>query len=216
MGMVAIEMWGSFPARKFSACAEAGGHVMAIKRSIEFLTSQLGDAVVKDVELTKDGIVPPKAPLGKDSVESEPLPATGATHAKATLSQLDRALVLAVGELSWHRADDHPGDLYQQLLAEAKGPAHAIEVVEEAGWMMADIRFLGMCDDVQRAKASLAEAMVEIKRLQAMLDERTLQHKTQHDNALRLQRERDDKEAEIQRLWTLHKAAKKVIDDPRD
>lgn len=59
-------MLGSFPTKKFDTCAANGGHVCAIKRSIEFLASQLGDAVVNDVKCTKDGIEPPNSPLGKD------------------------------------------------------------------------------------------------------------------------------------------------------
>lgn len=66
MGMINITMFGSFPRNEFSTCAELGGHVQAIKRSIEFLTKQLGAAVVKDVELTERGIMPPKSPLGMD------------------------------------------------------------------------------------------------------------------------------------------------------
>lgn len=66
MGMIRIQMYGSFPPKDFSTCAESGGHVCAIKRSIEFLAQQLGLAVVKDVQLTKEGTVPPISPLGKD------------------------------------------------------------------------------------------------------------------------------------------------------
>ncbi len=66
MGMIKISMYGSFPVKDFETCAESGGHVTAIKRSIQFLTEQLGPAVVKDAQLTKDGVVPPTAPLGED------------------------------------------------------------------------------------------------------------------------------------------------------
>ena len=59
-------MMGSFPEKNFNTCAENGGHVCAIKRSIEFLTKQLGDAVVQDADLTKQGIRPPNSPLGED------------------------------------------------------------------------------------------------------------------------------------------------------
>lgn len=66
MGMIKIEMWGSFPRDAYQTCAEEGGHVQAIKRSIEFLTAKLGEAVVKDAELTKEGVAPPTSPLGRD------------------------------------------------------------------------------------------------------------------------------------------------------
>jgi len=66
MGMINIKMWGSFPEKTLETCAEEGGHVSAIKRAIEFLAAQLGPAVKKDAALTKDGICPPKSPLGED------------------------------------------------------------------------------------------------------------------------------------------------------
>lgn len=66
MGMIQIKMWGSFKTKEFSTCAEEGGHVQAIKRAIECLTEELGAAVVKDADLTKEGIVPPRSPLGVD------------------------------------------------------------------------------------------------------------------------------------------------------
>ena len=69
MGMIDITMYGSFPMKEFKTCAETGGHVCAIKRSIEFLAEQLGPAVVMDAQLTKEGVVPPAAPLGKDKMD---------------------------------------------------------------------------------------------------------------------------------------------------
>ena len=66
MGMIKIDMWGSFPRKSFSTSAEEGGHVCAIKRSIEFLAEQLGNAVVSDTKLTVEGEKPPKSPLGRD------------------------------------------------------------------------------------------------------------------------------------------------------
>ncbi len=66
MGMIEIKMYGSFKMKNFKTCAEEGGHVQAIKRAIECLTSELGAAVIKDAQLTKDGIAPPQAPLGVD------------------------------------------------------------------------------------------------------------------------------------------------------
>lgn len=66
MGMIKISMLGSFPHKDFETSATSGGHVTAIKRAIQFLTAQLGLAVIKDVELTKNGVVPPTAPLGED------------------------------------------------------------------------------------------------------------------------------------------------------
>jgi len=38
---------------------------------------------------------------------------------------LETALRLAAGNLSWHSADDHPNDIYDQLMAEAKEPNDA-------------------------------------------------------------------------------------------
>jgi len=66
MGVINIKIMGSFPEKNFSTCAENGGHVCAIKRSIEFLAKQLGNAVVQDANFTKEGIVPPASPLGQD------------------------------------------------------------------------------------------------------------------------------------------------------
>ncbi len=66
MGMIRIQMYGSFPTKDFDTCADRGGHVAAIKRALQFLTDQLGPAVVKDARLTKDGINPPDAPLGEN------------------------------------------------------------------------------------------------------------------------------------------------------
>lgn len=66
MGMIKISMIGSFPTMDFETSATRGGHVNAIKRAILFLTEQLGPAVVKDAQLTRDGVVPPSAPLGED------------------------------------------------------------------------------------------------------------------------------------------------------
>ncbi len=71
MGMIRIEMGGSFPQKTFSTTAETGGHVMAIKRAIAFLVDHLGAAVVSDANLTKEGITPPAAPLGKDAALKE-------------------------------------------------------------------------------------------------------------------------------------------------
>ena len=67
MGMIKIEMAGSFPTRTFTTSAEAGGHVMALKRGIEFLVAHLGYAVQEDAELTVKGAAPPQAPLGRDT-----------------------------------------------------------------------------------------------------------------------------------------------------
>ena len=69
MGMIKTEMSGSFPFKTFSTTAEEGGHVMAIKRAILFLSNQLGNAVVADSQLTREGEAPPEAPLGHDKVE---------------------------------------------------------------------------------------------------------------------------------------------------
>ncbi len=68
MGMIRIQMSGTFPEKDFQTCAEEGGHVCAIKRSIQFLTEQLGPAVVMDAQLTKEGENPPKSPLGIDAL----------------------------------------------------------------------------------------------------------------------------------------------------
>jgi hypothetical protein len=69
MGMIKIDMWGSFPRQKFTTSAEEGGHVAALKRSIEFLTGELGTAVCQDAQLTKEGIKPQLSPLGTSQVE---------------------------------------------------------------------------------------------------------------------------------------------------
>lgn len=69
MGMLKITTFGSFPTKSFSTSAEEGGHVMAIKRGIEFLADQLGPAVVLDANLTADKVVPSVSPLGKDKSE---------------------------------------------------------------------------------------------------------------------------------------------------
>lgn len=71
MGMIHVQMCGLFPPKEFKTCAEEGGHVMAIKRVMQFLTDQLGPAVVSDATLTKEGESPPKAPLGQDAKEIE-------------------------------------------------------------------------------------------------------------------------------------------------
>lgn len=67
MGMIRIEMWGSFPPATFETCAEEGGHVQAIKRSLAFLTARLSAAVQMDASLVKDGITPPRSALGTDA-----------------------------------------------------------------------------------------------------------------------------------------------------
>lgn len=67
MGMLRIDLSGSFPNRGvFTTTAEEGGHVLAIKRGIEFLAKQLGPCVILDSELTKEGENPPLSPLGVD------------------------------------------------------------------------------------------------------------------------------------------------------
>jgi len=66
MGMISIKMMGSFPEKNFNTSAVNGGHVCAIKRSIEFLADQLGKAVVNDAKCTVDGVSPPNSPLGFD------------------------------------------------------------------------------------------------------------------------------------------------------
>ena len=66
MGMINIKMMGSFPEKSFNTSAVNGGHVCAIKRSIEFLADQLGKAVVNDAKCTAKGIIPPSSPLGED------------------------------------------------------------------------------------------------------------------------------------------------------
>ena len=66
MGMIRIQMLGSFPEKNFETCAINGGHVCAVKRSIEFLAAQLGGAVVNDANCIMKGIAPPKSPLEQD------------------------------------------------------------------------------------------------------------------------------------------------------
>lgn len=64
MGMINIQMSGSFQTDTFSTSAMEGGHVQAISRAITFLSNQLGNAVVKDATLTSQGEEPPTSPLG--------------------------------------------------------------------------------------------------------------------------------------------------------
>ena len=64
--MIKIEMAGSFGQKGFQSTALEGGHVVAIKRAIKFLADELGDAVIVDANLTKEGTAPPNAPLGRD------------------------------------------------------------------------------------------------------------------------------------------------------
>ena len=64
MGMIAIEMKGSFPDEHFETSAMEGGHVMALTRSINYLTKQLPWAVQEDVKLTTAGEVPSLSDLG--------------------------------------------------------------------------------------------------------------------------------------------------------
>lgn len=71
MGMIRIEMVGSFPKESFETTAEEGGHVQALSRAISFLTSRLGYAAVQDATLTVEGVVPPLAPLGQDRKKGE-------------------------------------------------------------------------------------------------------------------------------------------------
>ena len=66
--MIRITTAGSFGVKEFQTSATEGGHVCAVKRAIEFLTSQLGRAVQKDAECTVDGVVPPDSPLGQDKI----------------------------------------------------------------------------------------------------------------------------------------------------
>ena len=66
MGMIRIQMLGSFPEKNYETCATNGGRVCAVKRSIEFLAAQLGEAVVNDAKCTVDGVSPPNSPLGFD------------------------------------------------------------------------------------------------------------------------------------------------------
>lgn len=73
MGKIFIDMSGSFPADNYCTPAEVGGHVMALRRSIEFLTSKLGWAVKEDANLNRQGIAPPGSPLGED-VQRDPYP----------------------------------------------------------------------------------------------------------------------------------------------
>ena len=65
MGMIRIETSGSFKQESFATCAEEGGHVQALSRAIIYLSGRLSEAVKKDVQLTVEGIKPPKAPLGE-------------------------------------------------------------------------------------------------------------------------------------------------------
>ena len=66
MGMIRIEMYGSFDKGLFETCAEEGGHVMALSRAIQYLTGRFSEAVKKDVNLTVAGIKPAIAPMGEN------------------------------------------------------------------------------------------------------------------------------------------------------
>ncbi len=71
MGMIVIEMMGSFNRESFQTTATEGGHVAAIRRAITFLASQLTTAVVKDLNLAKKDVHPSLAPLGQDRPKGE-------------------------------------------------------------------------------------------------------------------------------------------------
>ena len=66
MGMIEIDMYGSFKQKHFETCAQHGGHVCAIKRAIEFLAQQLGTAIVMDANLIVQGELPLRSALDKD------------------------------------------------------------------------------------------------------------------------------------------------------
>lgn len=65
MGMISIDIRGSFgapKAEKFSAME--GGHAFALTRAIQFLLSQMQEAIMRDHQLHAEGEKPPKSDFG--------------------------------------------------------------------------------------------------------------------------------------------------------
>ena len=68
MGMIRIQMLGSFPGDSFEVCAEEGGHANAIQRAIRWLIDKQPDAIQQDHRLHEDGVRPPKRDFGRGGV----------------------------------------------------------------------------------------------------------------------------------------------------
>lgn len=71
MGMISIQMRGSFPGDAFDVSAEEGGHANAIQRAIGWLNDRLPEAIALDHQLHDSGDVPPRAPFGKGGRSSD-------------------------------------------------------------------------------------------------------------------------------------------------
>ena len=69
MGMIHVQMKGSFPPGHFEVSASEGGHANAIQRAIEWLNDRLPAAITKDHELHETGDVPPGAWFGRGGLE---------------------------------------------------------------------------------------------------------------------------------------------------
>lgn len=65
MGMIRIEVKGSFGTRDYSTTAETGGHVAAVRRALGFLVDLLKTAAVLDAKLAAEGSNPPKGEWGE-------------------------------------------------------------------------------------------------------------------------------------------------------
>ena len=73
MGMVSVEIGGSFKeAGRFSACAEEGGHALALQRAISFLNDRLPSAIRQDHRLHDEGTRPPGNDFGWQPSDAKP------------------------------------------------------------------------------------------------------------------------------------------------
>jgi hypothetical protein len=65
MGMVTIDIRGSFGGQKHETfSAMEGGHAFALTRAIQFLVSQMQEAIMRDHQLHNEGEKPPKSGFG--------------------------------------------------------------------------------------------------------------------------------------------------------
>jgi hypothetical protein len=65
MGMIHIQMRGSFPERERAFRAQEYGHARAVANAIRWLAEQLPDAIRQDHDLHEQGHKPDKA-FGRD------------------------------------------------------------------------------------------------------------------------------------------------------
>ena len=96
-------------------------------------------------------------------------------------------------------------DQLPELTPEEKAALDSIDMTEILGTPAERLQFaldkaVQFMREKNVAKASEKMAWAEHRKLQAMLDERTLQHQTQLDNAVRLEQERDRWKSEHLRL----------------